>query len=263
MAEGYARWWGPVLVPFAHALLDHVAGPLTAGPCHVVDVGSGTGTLALEIVRRWPDARVTALDASRGMLGFLEAGLAAGPETERDRISAVVGLADSLPFEDASFDVAVSSFVLQLVPSRAAALREIRRVLRPGGRIGYLTWLVGGERFAADETYDDVLAELGLEARDDDDGWDDLPSAPAAAAGLRRAGFCDARAEARWLEHAYTPESYADFVEHFDDADRFDELEPRLRTELRARLLARLRALPAEALTLRLPIVYATAERPT
>ena len=51
----------------------------------------------------------------------------------RPRLRAHTALADALPFDDGSFDAAMSSFVLQLVPSRARALREIRRVLRPGG----------------------------------------------------------------------------------------------------------------------------------
>jgi SAM-dependent methyltransferase len=49
------------------------------------------------------------------------------------------GAADAIPLPDASVDVALSSFVLQLVPNRHAALTEIRRVLRPGGRLG-LIW---------------------------------------------------------------------------------------------------------------------------
>src|SRR3989304_3978142 len=53
----------------------------------------------------------------------------------------VTAAADAIPLPEASVDVAVSSFVLQLVPDRLAALREIRRVLRPGGRLAYATWL--------------------------------------------------------------------------------------------------------------------------
>ena len=50
----------------------------------------------------------------------------------RSRFATAVAFADRLPFPDATFDGAMSSFVLQLVPNRAAAIREARRVLRPG-----------------------------------------------------------------------------------------------------------------------------------
>ena len=51
------------------------------------------------------------------------------------RLSFVHAPADELPLPDASFDVAVSSFVFQLVPDRSAAFREVYRVLRPGGHV--------------------------------------------------------------------------------------------------------------------------------
>ena len=56
------------------------------------------------------------------------------------RFETVVAYADELPDEPGRFDAAMSSFVLQLVPSRAAALREIRRVLRPGATFAWVTW---------------------------------------------------------------------------------------------------------------------------
>ena len=89
----------------------------------------------------------------------------------------------------------MSSFVLQLVPSRSRALREIRRVLRPGGMLAYVTWVADSRRWRADEILDDLLDELGVEEGDDGDepppqpGAGDLPLGRSAAAGLRRAGF--------------------------------------------------------------------------
>ena len=60
-----------------------------------------------------------------------------------------------------SVDVAVSSFAMQLVPDRPAALREIRRVLRPGGHLAYITWLDRGEAFAPHDAFDEAVLDLG------------------------------------------------------------------------------------------------------
>jgi ubiquinone/menaquinone biosynthesis C-methylase UbiE len=81
-------------------------------------------------VARWSNASVVGLDASRAMLAV------AGGEASRTlppaataRLSWVTGLAQSLPFADRTFDLAISSFVMQLVPDRLVAQREAHRVL--------------------------------------------------------------------------------------------------------------------------------------
>ncbi len=176
----------------------------------------------------------------------------------------------SLPFDDGTFDLALSAFVLQLVPSRYRALREMRRVLRPGARLAYVTWLRGGERFRPDDAYDDARQAVGLEPRWDDDddddddadpGNDDVPSPEAAVAQLRRAGFADASARASMLVHPFTPDGYLGFLARFDDEDEFSSLPADQRTALEHQVLERLRALPAESLVMRMPIVYATGIR--
>src|SRR4051794_6156992 len=69
VATGYERWWAPVLVDSAVRVLDDIAGDIAASSAsHILDVGTGTGTLARAIVRRWPGARVTAIDLSDEML---------------------------------------------------------------------------------------------------------------------------------------------------------------------------------------------------
>ena len=191
---------------------------------------------------------------------------------DRRRIRHRQALADELPFDDGTFDIALSAFVLQLVPSRYRALREMRRVLRPGGRLAYVTWLRGGERFRPDDAYDDARQAVGLESRWDDDddgdaddaadpGNDDVPSPEAAVAQLRRAGFAGASARASMLVHPFTPDGYLGFLARFDDEDEFSSLPADQRTALEHQVLERLRALPAESLVMRMPIVYATGIR--
>ncbi len=95
-----------------------------------LDVGCGTGELALAVARRVPDGRVVGIDASRAML---EAGVA---KVARAGLSGRVRLrqgdACALPFGASCFDGVLSAFCLRNFADLPAALAEMRRVLRPG-----------------------------------------------------------------------------------------------------------------------------------
>jgi demethylmenaquinone methyltransferase/2-methoxy-6-polyprenyl-1,4-benzoquinol methylase len=98
----------------------------------LLDICTGTADMALEAARQYPDARIVGVDFSRLMialgLGKIErAGLS-------DRISLQVAPAEALPFPDESFDATSVAFGLRNVPDRLRGLREMRRILRPGGR---------------------------------------------------------------------------------------------------------------------------------
>ncbi|HEX5827311.1 MAG TPA: methyltransferase domain-containing protein [Candidatus Limnocylindrales bacterium] len=279
IADGYAEWWSPVHRPGTMALLDEVSSDVAAGASRLLDVGCGTGAMAMDAVARWDSVVVDGVDVSAGMLRIAYAAASTLPPPASDRLRFTQAPADRLPFADGVFDVALSAFVLQLVPSRFRALREMRRVLRPGGRVAYVTWLRGGEPFGGDDAYDEARRDVGLEPRwgyeDDDDrddpepgdaddadpSNDDVPSPHAAVAQLRRAGFSAVRARPSVLEHAFTPEGYLGFLTRFDDEDEFATLEPAQRGALEHRLLDRLHALPRDRLVMRMPIVYATGVR--
>ncbi|HET7726964.1 MAG TPA: class I SAM-dependent methyltransferase [Candidatus Limnocylindrales bacterium] len=264
MARGYGRWWAPVLRPSAERLLELVDGELGSGSGVVVDVGTGTGTLAIAAVRRFPGVTVIATDASEGMLTAARREIRdqLAPR-EAARIELRQAFADTLPVADASVDAVISSFVFHLVPSRYRALMDARRVLRPGGRLAYVTWLAGGREWAPDAILDQALDEAGFGPREVEDRPGDVPSVRAATAQLRRAGFHDVRAEARQLRYPFTPESYLGFVEEFDEQDAFESMSRRTRERARRRILEGLRDLSEEARTYRLPIVYATGTRAT
>lgn len=108
------------------------AANLRAGE-RVLDVACGTGVLAREALSRTSAGEfVTGLDPSAGML---EVAKELAPSVEWRQ-----GMAESLPFSDASYDAVVSQFGLMFFNDRSEALRQVLRVLRPGGRIAFAVW---------------------------------------------------------------------------------------------------------------------------
>jgi demethylmenaquinone methyltransferase / 2-methoxy-6-polyprenyl-1,4-benzoquinol methylase len=117
----------------------------------VLDVATGTAAVAIELTRR-TGCRVVGLDRSREMLEtgrqrVEEARLAGG-------IELVEGTADRLPFDDASFDALTFTYLLRYVDDPEATMRELMRVVRPGGTIAMLEFgLPRGLARAAWELY--------------------------------------------------------------------------------------------------------------
>ena len=99
----------------------------------VLDLATGTADLAILTARTHPDATVTGLDPSRNMLAVGREKLSA--RGLDGRVTLVEGDAERLPFEAASFDGVTMAFGIRNVPDRPAALREMARVTRPGGRV--------------------------------------------------------------------------------------------------------------------------------
>jgi demethylmenaquinone methyltransferase / 2-methoxy-6-polyprenyl-1,4-benzoquinol methylase len=106
-----------------------------AGPDHtVLDVATGTGAVARELLER-NQCTVVGLDQSPEMLGEARRRL---PDT----VQLVEGTADQLPFPDASFDALTFTYLLRYVADPGATLRELARVVRPGGTIAGLEFAV-------------------------------------------------------------------------------------------------------------------------
>ncbi len=240
IADGYARWWGPIIAPAALTVLEELDEAVAAGATRLLDVGTGTGVLAIGAIRRWPAVSVLGIDASSEMIAraTADADAALLPD-ERRRLSLRVAFADDLGLDDGSIDAAVSSFVLQLVPSRFRALRAVRRALRPGGTFAWISWLAGSGGWAPDDDFDDALLDVDEDDRDWDDGGDDLPTADAAAAQMRRAGFADVSARAGELVHRFDVDGAVGFLTEFDEEDlvaSLGEKRPAFEAALRRRL---------------------------
>jgi demethylmenaquinone methyltransferase / 2-methoxy-6-polyprenyl-1,4-benzoquinol methylase len=109
---------------------------LEAGPdARVLDVATGTGAVALEVVRQHGCA-VVGIDRSPEMLAVARRRVAAsGLKT---RIELHEGRAEALPFPDESFDALTVTYLLRYVDDPAATLRELARVVRPGGTVALL-----------------------------------------------------------------------------------------------------------------------------
>jgi demethylmenaquinone methyltransferase/2-methoxy-6-polyprenyl-1,4-benzoquinol methylase len=108
-----------------------------AGPGdRVLDVATGTGLVAGELVRSH-GCSVVGLDQSEEMLAGARAKLAADPEVAA-RVELVRGEAERLPFGDAEFDALTFTYLLRYVDDPLLTLRELARVVRPGGTIAAL-----------------------------------------------------------------------------------------------------------------------------
>jgi demethylmenaquinone methyltransferase / 2-methoxy-6-polyprenyl-1,4-benzoquinol methylase len=122
LSLGRDRWWRRV-----------VSAAVGAGPGQrVLDLAAGTGTSSASLAGAGADC--VACDFSLGMLR-VGASRAAPPEPGPGTVSFVAGDALGLPFRDGAFDAVTISFGLRNVADPAAALAEMRRVTRPGGRL--------------------------------------------------------------------------------------------------------------------------------
>lgn len=272
-ALGYEQHWAPVLEETARRLLDEADGFVTrlraAGRRpSILDIGTGTGVLAIDALRRWPESDLVAVDASRGMLERArararEAGVGGNESSGADRW--VVAEAGQLPLPDASVDLAVSSFVFQLVPDRPAALREVLRVLRPGGRLGFVTWLIDdGAPFPPADEFDEAVLDAGIEDPESEEEAraGDFPSARAAADGLRRAGFRDVSARPATLTYAWTRESYLAYKLGYDEAGLLESLDEETRRTFLDAIDRRFDRLGSHDYRWRSGVVFASGHRP-
>ncbi len=135
ISQLYTREVDPRFAP----VVEHVIrrGDLKPGQ-RILDLGTGTGSVAVEAAALvGPAGSVTGVDISLDMLALARRRVATSGHANIDLLE---GRAEQLPVGDGSFDVVLASLSLMYVIDRAAAAREIRRVLRTGGRFVAAVW---------------------------------------------------------------------------------------------------------------------------
>ncbi len=130
-AQGYEQFFVPAI--FHQWPAQIISSAQISGTDDVLDIGCGTGALTREIVKHVSDeGSVAGFDLSESMLSVARQ---VCPSVHFQQ-----GNVANLPFDESSFDAVVSAFMLMFVPDSKQAIGEMRRVLRPGGRIAAGIW---------------------------------------------------------------------------------------------------------------------------
>lgn len=124
----WSRWLAPDFVTFAGVRDGE----------RILDVGAGTGTLALAVADAHPAARVVGVDPSSGYVDY------ANTRAEGRAVRFFAGDARQLAFDDGAFDRTLSLLVFNFIPDAARALAEMTRVTRTGGVVAAAVWDYGG-----------------------------------------------------------------------------------------------------------------------
>jgi demethylmenaquinone methyltransferase/2-methoxy-6-polyprenyl-1,4-benzoquinol methylase len=123
------------------AMVDHI---VPGRPGLVLDVASGPAGVALQLAERTP-ARVVGVDLTLDMLRQGRANVARRDMAER--VQLVAGRAEQTPFEDRTFDALTFTYLLRYVDDPQATLIELARVVKPGGAVASLEFLLPESRF--------------------------------------------------------------------------------------------------------------------
>ena len=246
-AAAYQDLWAPTLRLASVHLLREISG---APVRRAIDVGTGVGALWSDLRMAFPSAYLLGLDRSPGMLRITPPAMAR-----------VVADARALPLASASVDLALLIFMLFHLADPIEGIREARRVLRPGGFIGTVTW-GSGLASRATRMWTDCLDEHGAAPPDPiTQARDEQVNTPEKMdALLRRAGFETIRA---WADNVVTVIGLEHVLElktrMGSEKARFDSLDEAARDDCVASARQRLQTLAPAGFTATGQVVYAVA----
>lgn len=178
---GAALWWrrNPSACPYGqrfwveapHPIItrERLRAVLRPEPGErLLEIGVGTGYYSLDLAE-WtgPEGRLELFDLQQK---FLDHVMRAAAERGLTNLVPTQGDATALPYEDASVDAVVLTAVLGEIPDTAAALREIRRVLKPGGRL-VVGELFGDPHFTTLASLKSEGAAAGLDYQEHSGNW--------------------------------------------------------------------------------------------
>ena len=130
IANRYDRRWSFYVNTTIQKTLDRLE---IASKERILDLGCGTGTLIEHLLQMFPEAEVVGIDVSEEMLKVAKQKLSESVELK-------LGSADNLPFPNNSFDVIVSTSVFHYFRDPIRVLQEVKRVLKPYGRLVITDW---------------------------------------------------------------------------------------------------------------------------
>lgn len=246
----YAQIWSPVIRPVGRRLLE--ALPL-ARAGRVLDAGTGVGALIPDIRELAPGGTIVGVDLSEAML---RAAVGTG-------VPLAVMDVRRLGLAGETFDVAALPFMLFHVPEPVEALREVARVVRPGGTVGTVTWCEDPP-WAGSRAFEQELETSGA-------GPDPLPvpdshelmNTPEKVEGLLTdAGLEPGRAWIEPHEHRWEREPFHAYLAYGARRRRLETLPPERRDDVMRRVGERLDALAPDEWVYRFTCVLALARRP-
>jgi ubiquinone/menaquinone biosynthesis C-methylase UbiE len=248
----YEKYWAPVLHRHALDLVNTVTSAAAPAPRTVVDVATGSGTLAPALRGlAGSGGRVIALDRSHGMLRRIPRSV---PRVQAD--------AAALPLRAASTDVLVLAFVLFLLPDAKLAIAEAARVLRPGGWLLTATW---GTQLntSADIVVRDELDAVGAPTFPVLERSDSLTSTPDRMALLLNGGdFDNIDTSSRPLAATLAARAALAMKAGCGILGwRYRRLDPASQEAVHRRAAERLAALPSDAFIDRSEVLLTTARR--
>jgi ubiquinone/menaquinone biosynthesis C-methylase UbiE len=250
-ARAYRDLWAPVLRPAGQSLIRELRGVPGLPVRRVLDVGTGVGSLLPYLEATFAGSFVTGVDRSRGMLALAPAGPA----------RAVMDAGD-LAVASESVDLVLLAFLLFHLPRPGHALSEARRVLRPGGALGTLTWAREMDS-AAGRAWTDCLDAHGAPVDPTIQARHDLVDTPGKMETLlRAAGFASVRSGETDLVRTIGLEHLLEMKTSVGSSrPRFDGLAPAARTACLAGARRRMEGMAPEDFVARGRVVHAIAVR--